>query len=57
MATIRKKVEDVYAAVAFAERGNKEEAVQLAKGEEAERPQARKDARKDKRARATLRAE
>lgn len=57
MATIRKQVEDVYAAVAFAERGNKEEAVQLARGEESEASRAKKDARKDQRSRATLRAE
>lgn len=57
MATIREKVEDVFAAVAFAERDNKEEAVQLAKSEDAGRARTTQDTRKDKRPRASLRAE
>jgi|MTBAKSStandDraft_1061840.scaffolds.fasta_scaffold00002_267 isocitrate dehydrogenase len=57
MATIRQQVEDVYAAVAFAERGSKEEAVQLAKSAETKQADRKEETRKDKRPRASLRAE
>lgn len=57
MATIRQKVEDAYAAVAFAERNDKEDAVQLAKSEETSEVRTAQETRKDKRPRAGLRAE
>lgn len=57
MATIRQQVEDVFAAVAFAERDNKEDAVQLAKSGETRQVRKAQDTRKDKRPRASLRAE
>lgn len=57
MATIRQKVEDVFAAVAFAERDDKEDAVQLAKSEEASQVRKTQEAHKDKRPRASLMAE
>lgn len=57
MATIREKMENVYVAVAFAERDEQEEAVRQAKADEERQERRPDDKRKDKRPRAVLRAE
>lgn len=57
MATIREKMESVFAAVAFAERDRREEAVQLAKDGEDRQARAAEEQRRDSRPRAGLRAE